>query len=527
MFVEAVAAAQAFDNLTWHAPSILASVLAALLSWRLWSFTIKPFFYPDHPREVPYWIPWLGHAMAWVNDGQDLLRRCRLYFGNSREPFFLTLGGRRLYILTSPEDVSTLFKDTSAFTFDIAVADFMGQFGCAKQTALDVYQRPRSEDDDPAIKLGYQNPSGKSMAHLNNDYLHLQFAGKQSVEVIDKVCGLLHEWTSEKHLEGPAVLSTTGDAKTVSIYKWSQEVLMQVATRGIFGVELLEQSPNLFTDFLYFDEENWRLWYKAPGSKPVNDAKEKLVDAFEQYMSIPREERPDMAPVIDYYERTKLVKGIPKRDIATILSMLYLVTNTNTYKLSFWVLAYLLHNPSALAAVKSEIERGWDPTNDKIDSEYLTKDCPFFNAVLDETLRLCSATTSLRTTTRPVRINNKLLPANAMVACPFRELHWNTAVWGEDPSAWQPERFLESRTLNRNASFRPFGGGQTYCPGRFLARAEALVFVALLLMRFEVELVEGQEMPRFGGKPNPSLMAPKDGEDVVVVMRKRSWKKEV
>lgn len=32
-------------------------LLAVLLSWRLWRFTITPWLYPNDPKELPYWIP--------------------------------------------------------------------------------------------------------------------------------------------------------------------------------------------------------------------------------------------------------------------------------------------------------------------------------------------------------------------------------------------------------------------------------------------------------------------------------------
>lgn len=30
---------------------------AALVSWRIWVFTIKPFLWQTDPKELPYWIP--------------------------------------------------------------------------------------------------------------------------------------------------------------------------------------------------------------------------------------------------------------------------------------------------------------------------------------------------------------------------------------------------------------------------------------------------------------------------------------
>ena len=89
------------------APPILAVILVvlscALLSWRLWKFTITPHLRPDEPPELPYWVPckwtsscenlchfsWsgvrlvLGHAVAFFNDSDELLNHARWAISNS------------------------------------------------------------------------------------------------------------------------------------------------------------------------------------------------------------------------------------------------------------------------------------------------------------------------------------------------------------------------------------------------------------------------------------------------------------
>ena len=35
----------------------LPTLALAWLSWRIWTFTLKPTFQPREPRELPYWVP--------------------------------------------------------------------------------------------------------------------------------------------------------------------------------------------------------------------------------------------------------------------------------------------------------------------------------------------------------------------------------------------------------------------------------------------------------------------------------------
>ena len=47
---------------------------------------------------------------------------------------------------------------------------------------------------------------------------------------------------------------------------------------------------------------------------------------------------------------------------------------------------------------------------------------------------------------------------------------------------------MKETSLNRSMSYKPFAGGVTHCPGRFLAKREVLVFVATILHRFDIEV---------------------------------------
>ena len=76
-------------------------------------------------------------------------------------------------------------------------------------------------------------------------------------------------------------------------------------------------------------------------------------------------------------------------------------------------------------------------------------------------------------------IGGKLLKPGYRVMSPFRQLHFNEEIFGREVESCDPDRFLLKGSLACDASFRSFGGGSTLCPGRFIARQEVFVFVAL------------------------------------------------
>jgi cytochrome P450 len=69
---------------------------------------------------------------------------------------------------------------------------------------------------------------------------------------------------------------------------------------------------------------------------------------------------------------------------------------------------------------------------------------------------------------------------------PYRQMHMNGSVFGDDAGKFVAERFIKNPGLRKfNMAF---GGGATMCPGRHLATQTVLVFVAMLLHKFDVEL---------------------------------------
>ena len=199
-------------------------------------------------------------------------------------------------------------------------------------------------------------------------------------------------------------------------------------------------------------------------------------------------------------------------------------TNANAYKVAFWLLAHLLHSPTTLAAVRAETSAY--VTNGHVAISPLLSSCPLLNACFDETLRLVSAAASARTVLSPTEIGGKLLRKGTKLLLPYRQLHFQESVFGPSVSEFLPERFLDRENLSKCSDYKPFGGGVTYCSGRFLARREVLAFVALVVNTYELEIVreEGRRrgVPRQDEqKPTLGVVGPVKGDDLFVELMKR------
>ncbi len=196
-----------------------------------------------------------------------------------------------------------------------------------------------------------------------------------------------------------------------------------------------------------------------------------------------------------------------------------LSVNTNAYRVAFWALAYTLHSPDLFSALYAETAPSLKPDG-SVDVAYLVANSPHLDSLWLEVLRVTNASSAIRTVVEPTRIGTKLLMPGYKVMSPFRQLHFDEKVFGKDAGRCDPDRFFHDKDLARHPSYKPFGGGVTMCPGRFVARQEVFVFVALLLHRFQGKLAGGeQKFPRFELEtPTTGIISPKTGDDVVVVV---------
>lgn len=134
---------------------------------------------------------------------------------------------------------------------------------------------------------------------------------------------------------------------------------------------------------------------------------------------------------------------------------------------------------------------------------------PHLDAAFQETLRLTSGASFARTVIAPTTLRCRVLQKDTKLIMPYRQLNFDEAIFGPQVREFRPERILE-KDIARNPSFKPFGGGITYCSDRFIAKREVLGFVAVVLSRYDIELKDSNTvLPRLDEKkPTLGVMHP-------------------
>ncbi|KAL8637400.1 MAG: hypothetical protein Q9228_005324 [Teloschistes exilis] len=457
--------------------------------------------------ELPYWMPFLGHARAFFSNQDALLSYGRKYFKDIREPFALTLGGEKLYILTSHADIISAYKNNTTLDYGPIIGELTQSFGVSQESIKKIFV----PTEEFLHETSAYNPHGKPFFRLKSDFYHAQLHPGPKFEATQaKFLVLLNEAVDFDRLPSSAILQYTEKSVSVSLYRLCQEVFVRAGTDVFFGKRFLDLDPHFMENFIDFDNNNWMVFYNWPHKAAATTPMQKVVDVIEMYLDLPKTERTESAWLIDMFEDAQVHLHMPKRDVAIVLMMVLWVINTNAYRVAFWMLAYMLHSKSLGSAIRNETMTAIRKDR-SVDVSHLMRNSPRLDSVWSEIMRLTSSSAAIRTVAQPTRIGGRVLQPGHKVLSPFRQIHFNKEVFGESVDQFDPDRFLHDGKLAKHPSYKPFGGGVTKCPGRFVAQQETYIFIALMLHRFESELTdELQPIPRQElHTPTTGIVSPK------------------
>ncbi|KAK9415715.1 hypothetical protein SUNI508_10193 [Seiridium unicorne] len=477
----------------------------------------------------------IGHIRPFFQDSNALLSQARLYFGNTKEPFALTIAGSTTYVITRAQDVAEAYRNNSTLSWTDFLLELMRGLG-NDELCVEAVANPL-----PRSKEGFPNPHGKPLVTLARDmHIHQLHPGEQ----LDDLERRFLRWF-ERHLEPDAMLNTYNGsvsprgkdvAVTVPLVQWCSELFTLASQEAYFGPELAQIDPNLHQTFLVFDELSCQILYQYPSllARRMRAAKAQLQHSMEAYLRLPRSKRTGNAWFTDAFEAECRAVGIIEEQIAIMFFTVYWGANANTRRAAYWLLAHLLDTPGLLASLRAETNAAFNEDG-HLNPAHLhdASNNQCFESVWNETIRMSAYASSVRYITRDTTIGGKILRQGHRLMIPYRQLHFDEDVFGPSVDELRPERFGFNiaatcgeqnkgsgahRNLTRGDSWRPFGGGVTMCPGRYIAKRSVHMFMALLLHRYDVESVGQRTVPEPEmGKPVLGIMSVKDGSGQVRV----------
>ena len=163
-----------------------------------------------------------------------------------------------------------------------------------------------------------------------------------------------------------------------------------------------------------------------------------------------------------------------------------------------WTWYLLSKNPQVLEEMRREVDSvvGTDvPTAPDIERLGFTR------AVVEESMRLYPPAWLIeREAVQDDEIDGYVIPSGSVLMVSPYVTHRHPDLW-PNPEAFDPRRFLEAASSERPPfAYFPFGGGRRQCIGAGFAMMEAVVIAAMIVARYDFELVPGQKI-----EPNPRV----------------------
>ncbi|KAL4806094.1 cytochrome P450 [Aspergillus unguis] len=170
------------------------------------------------------------------------------------------------------------------------------------------------------------------------------------------------------------------------------------------------------------------------------------------------------------------------------------IAGSDTTAISLSAIMYhLLHNPSALAKLRHEIDTftGQGRCSDKVTFKE-SQDMPYFQAVMKEALRMHSATGLPFWRVVPAggtEIAGYFFPEGTVVGVNAWVSHYEEDVF-TDAKAFRPERWIEaendpSRLKVMNEMYMPFGLGSRTCIGKHISILEMSKLIPRIVREFD------------------------------------------
>ncbi|KAI1028496.1 hypothetical protein LB503_002588 [Fusarium chuoi] len=465
---------------------------------------------PD-AREPPYvkeTVPYFSHIYGLLKHG---LRYFDLVSAQQPHPIFtIDMSGQKNYIVTSPELVQAVQRNTTSLSFSPAI--------------IPAFRRMMGFDE-AGIELIFRD------AHTENGIVQ-KASLLPGTESLDELCTLIRA----KLLN---IVNELPSSQTIDLYAWVQDLFMRTNNSACFGEkDPFSLDPSLNSTFWAW-EANIKVlllgvpWFLSPKKhSTAQRTRKELVDAFLKYLD---DDGLDTAcSFIKELSGLGIRRGLSNENNARALLGSILAIVGNTIPTTFWLLISIFSRPDLLKEIRSELEAtlgGSSPKTISLGYTTIREKCPVFMSTYDEVLRMTSGIATVRYTNEDTLIQDRwLLKKGAQVQMPTAFIHADPTTWGADADVFDHTRFLKTNVLTkeqetrRAAAFRPFGGGNTLCPGRHFASYEVLTFAGSVLLGFDMaSTTKTFNVPQMDRSKLPLTSLKPAGDIKVSLSRRSGW----
>ncbi|PWR22203.1 cytochrome P450 [Zavarzinia compransoris] len=418
----------------------------------------------DEPPMVKGGIPWIGHMLAFASNPFKFVERAAREAG---EVAAFRLLGQRIVLLTGDEASEAFYRSSDEQLDQSAAYKLMTPiFGEGL-----VFDAPIARKNE---QLRMLMPA-----------LRVEAMRDHSTKIVQEVEDIIAGW---------------GDAGEIELVEFMKQLTINTASHCLLGREFRYELSTEFAH-IYHDLEQGvhPLAYHFP-NLPIPKFRrrdkarkrlQELVGAIVRKRASQAEKPSDMfQSLIDmrYEDGAKL----DENEITGLLVGAIFAGHHTSSGTAAWVLLELLKNPPVLRAARQELDallgRKGDVTFQSL------REMPVLENVLKEVLRLHPPLIILmRQVSEDLHVKGYTIKAGDMVWASPPVTHRMSRLFS-NPAAFDPDRFSPERREDRNLmAYQPFGGGKHKCSGNAFAMFQIKAIFAVLLRRYDFELVDAPE----------------------------------
>ncbi|MDD3446058.1 MAG: cytochrome P450 [Zavarzinia sp.] len=409
-------------------------------------------------------IPWLGHMLSFAGNPYRFVEKVAREGG---EIVSFTMMGQKIVLLTGDEASEIFYRSSDEQLDQSAAYKLMTPiFGEGL-----VFDAPIARKNE---QLRMLMPS-----------LRVEAMRDHSHKIVQEVEDIIADW---------------GDAGEIELVKMMKQLTINTASHCLLGREFRYELSAEFAE-IYHDLEQGvhPLAYHFP-NLPIPKFRrrdkarkrlQELVGGIVKKRASQAEKPSDMfQTLIDmrYEDGTKL----DENEITGLLIGAIFAGHHTSSGTAAWVLLELLKNPPVLRQVRQELDELLGAKG-AVTFQSL-REMPVLENVLKEVLRLHPPLIILmRKVSEDLNFKGYTIRAGDMVwACP-PVTHRLSRLFS-NPTVFDPDRFSPERREDRNLmAYQPFGGGKHKCSGNAFAMFQIKAIFAVLLRRYDFELIDAPE----------------------------------
>lgn len=409
-------------------------------------------------------LPWFGHMMAFARNPYHFVSKLAADLG---EVAAFTLMGQRIVLLTGDEASEIFYRGSDEQLDQSAAYKLMTPiFGEGL-----VFDAPIARKNE---QLRMLMPS-----------LRVEAMRDHSHKIVQEVEDIVAPW---------------GDAGEIELVDFMKQLTINTASHCLLGREFRYELSAEFAA-IYHDLEQgvhplaYHFPYlPIPKFRRRDKARKRLqalVGAIVRKRAAQAEKPSDMfQTLIDmrYEDGTKL----DDNEITGLLVGAIFAGHHTSSGTAAWVLLELLRNPAELARTRAELDSLLGA--DGAVTFQALREMPVLEAVVKEVLRLHPPLIILmRKVMEDLHFKDYTIKAGDMVWASPPVTHRLSRLFS-DPFRFDPDRFSPERREDRNLmAYQPFGGGKHKCSGNAFALFQIKAIFAVLLRRYDFELVNAPE----------------------------------